>query len=143
MDRNALADRLVTYADTVVAFALVNGFAFVISLGDPEIRCSIAEVSGITFAINAVFPVVGTYALFWLRGYEARLRGNLRTKGAGEESEDSAGQPSVASDPEVEHFWSVLFRVRIGLIWLFAVVVIVGVYGATRDLTCDVAGVVG
>ena len=46
MNRQALADRTVVYSDTVVAFAVVNGFAFLISLADPDIRCSIAAVAG-------------------------------------------------------------------------------------------------
>ena len=145
MNRNALADRLVTYADTVVAFALVNGFAFVISLSDPEIRCSLAEVSGVAFALNAIFPIIGTYALFWLRGYELQLR---RDEDAPEpslagEDEGSVTKEGGNPDPIVEHIWTVLFRIKLGLVWLFALLVIIGVYGATKDLACEAGGLIG
>ncbi len=126
MDRPALADRLVTYSDTVVAFALVNGFAFLITLGEPDIRCSIADVSEIAFALNLLFPPAGTYALFWLQRYETLLR-------YGSEADEATAPPE---DELVSRFWRIAFFVRIGLIWLFGTIVIVGIYGATRDPRC-------
>lgn len=137
MNRQTLADRLVTYSDTVVAFALVNGFAFLITLGEPDIRCSISAVSQIAFAMNILFPVVGTYALIWLRRYERRLR-----SGPDGAEEDEDGEPSagvVTGDPLVDGFWNVMFRIRIALIWIFSVLVIVGIYGATLDANCSVS----
>lgn len=129
MTRQALADRIVVYSDTIVAFALVNGFAFLITLADPDIRCSIAAVAGVTFAVNACVPFVGTWALYWLRGFEARLRA---------EGEDE----TPAADPLVEAFTRRLFRVRLVLIWVFTAIVLLGIYGATQDVRCDgIAGV--
>ena len=125
MTRQALDDRLVTYSDTVVAFALVNGFAFLISLGEPDIRCSIANVSVVAFSLNVIVPVAGSYALFWLRAYQRALRADAEDEGEGAEP-----------DELVARFWRIAFGVRLGLIWLFAAIVIVGIFAATRDARC-------
>lgn len=153
MNRQVLADRIISYSDAIVAFALVNGFAFVISLGDPDIRCSIARVSGVAIAMNLIFPIASSYALVWLRDFERRLRGGANGEGesrgrdsgdrtAAAES-DSKIDPSRAvsnvADELVSRFWRIAFLVRIALIWFFAVVVIVGIVGATRDVHCVVS----
>ena len=121
MDRRALADRIVAYSDTVVAFCAVNGFAFLIALGEPDIRCSIAEVGAWVGTINLVVPLVSSFALRWLRRYELRLRMD-----DGEE----------ALDEVVEAFWRVLVPVRHGLVWFFAVLVLSGVVAAGFDPRC-------
>ncbi len=123
MTRQALDARIVTYSDTVVAFALVNGFAFLISLAEPDIRCSIANVSEVAFALNLIVPAAGSYALFWLRAYQRALRA---------EAEGDEAEP----DELVARFWRIAFRVRLGLVWLFAVVVLLGIFAATRDTRC-------
>lgn len=118
MTRQALSDRIETYSDTVVAFALVNGFAFLISLGEPDIRCSIANVSLVAYALNLIVPAAGSYALFWLRAYQRAL---------GAEAE---------ADELVARFWRIAFGVRLVLIWLFAALVILGIFAATWDTRC-------
>jgi hypothetical protein len=146
MDRQVLADRIVTYSDTVVAFALVNGFAFLITLGEPDIRCSIADVSYVAFAMNVLFPLVSTYALFWLRGYEQRLRAtpervsDAESNLAGGAAEAGVETP-IVEDELVSHFWRIAFSIRLVLIWLFGLIVIIGIYGATQDGRC--AGISG
>jgi hypothetical protein len=132
VERNVLADRIVTYSDTVVAFSLVNGFAFLITLGEPDIRCSIANVSTVAFVINLLFPLSATYAVYWLRGYEFRLRTEPR------EGVDGAEALRLEPDELVARFWRIAFVVRLTLIWIFAVVVIIGLYGATQDTRCVV-----
>lgn len=122
MTPQALAARLVVYSDTVTAFALVNGLAFLITLSDPDIRCSIAAVAWVAFAANTLVPAVSTWALFWLRGYQARLR---------QEAEEEEESPLVSA------FWRRLFVIRLVLIWTFSVVVLLGIFGATRDSRCD------
>ena len=128
MERHVLADRLVNYADAVVAFSLVNGFAFLISLGEPDIRCSIANVSAVAFTMNLFFPLLSSYVVFWLRGYELRLRAE---PAGGDDGPDEA-----KVDPLVSRFWRIAFAIRLILIWLFSGIVIVGIYGATLDERC-------
>ena len=132
MNRQALADRTVVYSDTVVAFAVVNGFAFLISLADPDIRCSIAAVAGVFLVANVVMPIVATWALFWLRDYETRLRAPV-------DPDDEEAESSTTGDPLVARFRSRLFSIRLVLIWVFAGIVIVGIYGATLDPSCNLA----
>lgn len=122
MDRKALADRLVTYSDTVVAFSLVNGLGFLIALGEPDIRCSMVRISPVVFAINVVFPLAASVAIVWLRRFERRLR------------ED---QPE---DELVTRFWRIASRVRLGLVWLFASFVLVGLTAAMSDPSCIGSG---
>lgn len=149
MNRQALADRIISYSDTLVAFAIVNGFAFVISLGEPDIRCSIANVSGVAFAINLIAPLVSTYGLVWLRRYEHRLRCDdagdtaaATDTGVTNDSadrcavSDSAAAIAIVDDELVSRFWRIAFALRVGLIWLFASIVILGIYGATLDSRC-------
>jgi hypothetical protein len=118
MDRHKLADRIVVYSDTVVAFSVVNGFAFLIALGEPDIRCSIARISWVIGGINLVFPILSTIALVWLRRMEERLR-------------DGESQ-----DPLVTYFWRIVVPLRLGLVWVFSVVVVGGIYAATLDTAC-------
>ena len=118
MDRHVLADRIVVYSDTVVAFSVVNGFAFLLALGEPDIRCSIANISGVIGGLNLAFPLLGTFALLWLRRTELRLREN--------ESEDEL----------VSKFWRIVVPLRIGFVWMFSIMVLVGVYAATFDTAC-------
>jgi hypothetical protein len=121
MDRQALADRILAYSDTVVAFCAVNGFAFLIALGEPDIRCSIAEVGGLIGAINLAVPIASSLALRWLRRFELRLR-----------TGDTAG----ARDEDVEAFWRVIVPVRHVLVWLFAALVLSGIVAAGLDARC-------
>ena len=118
MDRRALADRIVVYSDTVVAFSIVNGFAFLIALGEPDIRCSIAKISSVIGGLNLVFPIFCSLALIWLRRIELRLR----------EAEDK--------DELVAQFWRIVVPLRIGLVWIFSVMVLGGIYAATFDTAC-------
>lgn len=118
MDRHGLADRIVVYCDTVVAFSIVNGFAFLIALGEPDIRCSIARISGVVGTVNLVFPILSTAALVWLRRMEILLRGD-------------EGQDAL-----VTRFWKVVVPLRIGLVWAFSMIVLGGIYAATFDTAC-------
>ena len=118
MDRRVLADRIVVYSDTVVAFAVVNAFAFLIALGEPDIRCSIAKISSVVGGLNLAFLFFCTLALVWLRRIELRLR----------EAEEK--------DELVAQFWRIVVPLRIGLVWIFSVMVLGGVYAATFDTAC-------
>lgn len=73
MSPQTLADRFVYYADIVVAFAVVNSFAFVAALAEPDVRIAVSSqfffFGGVLF-----FAVLETAALFGLRRAELRLR---------------------------------------------------------------------
>ncbi len=118
MDRRGLADRIVVYSDTVVAFALVNGFAFLVALGEPDIRCSIAKIAPVVATLNLAVWVGCTFALVWLRRTEQALRD-------GEEE-----------DEMVADFSRIMRRLRMLLVWTFAVLVLAGIYAATFDERC-------
>lgn len=118
MRREALADRIVGYSDALVAFALVNGLAFIVALGEPDIRCSIAGIAIIVALLNAIFSIALTFLLVWLGRYEQRLRGD-----------DEA-------DELVLHFWNRLSALRFVLIWLFTAIVLFGIWAATQDPSC-------
>ena len=118
MDRPVLADRIVIYSDTVVAFSVVNAFAFLIALGEPDIRCSIAEISLVIGSINLIFPILCTVALVWLRRMEMRLR------------------DGETQDALVRHFWKIVVPLRVGLVWTFSIFVLGGIYAATFDTRC-------
>lgn len=118
MDRPVLADRIVIYSDTVVAFSVVNAFAFLIALGEPDIRCSIAEISLVIGSINLIFPILFTVALVWLRRMEMRLR------------------DGETQDALVRHFWKIVVPLRVGLVWTFSIFVLGGIYAATFDTRC-------
>lgn len=121
MNRIALADRIINYCDALAAFSLVNAFAFVVTLADPDIRCSIAAIAGMVMFANLVIPILITAGLVGLR----RLERSLRSAEEG--------------DPVVERFWRHAQIVRLSLVWVVASGVIVGVGAATRDSSCELA----
>jgi hypothetical protein len=118
MDRQSLADRIVVYSDTIVAFSFVNGFAFLIALGEPDIRCSIATVSLVIGTLNLAVPILSSVALAWLRRVEIRLR----------KDEDE--------DEIVAGFWRIVVPLRLGMVWTFSVLVLAGIFAATLDTRC-------
>ena len=127
MKREALADRIVTYSDALVAFSLVNGLAFLVALGEPDIRCSIAQISGITILGNLLFAAVVTLGLVALGRAERRFRAN---------SSDEEGGGTGEEDEEIDRFLRGIHRTRFVLIWFFMAIVLAGIFGATRDERC-------
>ena len=77
MKREAVADRIITYCDALMAFSLVNGFAFLVALAEPDIRCSIANIAVFMGGVTVISPLAASFALVWLRRYELRLRGGV------------------------------------------------------------------
>jgi hypothetical protein len=69
MQRGAVADRIVTYCDALVAFSLVNGLAFLVGLGEPDIRCSIAGIAVFVGVLSGSIPVASTLLIIWLRRF--------------------------------------------------------------------------
>ena len=93
-------------------------FAFLIALGEPDIRCSIAQIGWVVGGINLIFPILSSIALIWLRRMENRLR------------------DGVKQDDLVTYFWQIVVPLRIGLVWIFSLVVLGGIYAATFDTAC-------
>jgi hypothetical protein len=118
MQADALADRIINYCDAVAAFSLVNALAFVVTLAEPDIRCSMAAIAGPVIAGHFLISACLTGLLVWLRGFERSLR------------------PDAGNDERVQTFWRYAQRVRIGLVWFVAVFVSFGILGATLDPRC-------
>ncbi len=125
MRREAVADRIVNYCDALVAFSLVNGLAFLVALGEPEIRCSIAKIAGFVSILCGSIPIASTFLIFWLRRYEARLRAD------------------EAPDELIARFWDLVGVFRLGLIWFFAFVIWIGIWAATQDPACQTLAILG
>ena len=90
MTREALADRIINYSDALAAFSMVNALAFVVTLAEPDIRCSIAQIAWFVAGANLSIAVLATAGLVALRRAERALRGG-----------DFA-------DPDVARFWRVV-----------------------------------
>ena len=121
MTKDALADRIITYSDALVAFSLFNALAFIITLAEPDIRCSIASIVGPVIAANVLVAVAISIGLVALRRFQRSLR---------EEAEE---------DERVERFWRWVQAVRLGLVWLFVVLVVFGLWATTHDPACIVS----
>ena len=74
MDDRGMADRLVSYADGLVAASFVGMSALAMALGEPDIRCSIAQVTRMVAVSNLVTGAVVTGLLVQLRRWEFDLR---------------------------------------------------------------------
>jgi hypothetical protein len=107
MDPESLANRLVNYCDGVVAFSLLNSFAFLSALAEPDIRASIGG-QPLFFAGALVSALVETAILIALRRAELALRN-------GSES---------ALDLRVQRTLRTLRVARYALVWLGAVTTI-------------------
>ena len=119
MTREALADRLVNYADAVAAFAVVNSLAFLLALTETEIRCSLASVELLVIIGQILVGFVMTLAVISLRRVELRLR---------------ASDPSAPDD--VKRLLGRFYIVRIGVIWLSFAIVTPFVRMALSDSAC-------
>jgi hypothetical protein len=119
MTRDAIADRLVSYSDAIVAFGVVNSLAFLIALTERDVRCSLTDIQ-ITFWIAYfLFPTVLTGALIACRHAELRLR-----------SEPLNEDEEAARALRYFHF------ARIGIVWATVLVCIPLVRMALSD-ACD------
>ena len=123
MKREALADRCLNYADALVAYSLVNGLAFLVALGEPDLRCSIARISAFMITLNLSLPLASMFILRWLGRTEDRLR---RPPG-----DDEAG-----GDEDVDHVVGRFRMVRHVMVWLIAAMIVSGIVAATQDVTC-------
>ncbi len=118
MTREALADRIVSYCDALAAFSLVNALAFLITLADPDIRCSIAGIAAIVIGAIVMMSVLITGGLVALRRFERSLR------------------PPDSQDPAIERFWRNTQVLRLVVVWVVALLVTFGSWAATQDPAC-------
>ena len=119
MTREALADRLVTYADAIAAFSIVNGLAFLLAITEREVRCSLVDATTTVFVATLLSGAVLTAAVLFCRRVELRIRASL---GAG--------------DAELHALLRGFQIVRIVVIWL-SVLVTLSLAGTTlNDASC-------
>jgi hypothetical protein len=102
-DDRALADRLVNYADAVVALAVVGVSGLGIAVADPDARESVALAADWVAAANGAVGVLSTGLVLLLRSWESDLR------------RDS--QPS----PKVARYSRYLHVARLIIIWICAI----------------------
>ena len=76
-DNRALADRLVNYADAVVAVAFLGFSGIGLAIADPDTRSSLEHVTHWIIAFNGLLGVVFSLLIRVLRGWEQDLRENL------------------------------------------------------------------
>ena len=120
MTRGALADRLITFCDALAAFSLVNALAFLVTLGEPDVRCSIAGIATFIILANLLIAAVLSAGLVLLRRFERTLRA------------------PTEPDPAVERFWSWAQAFRLVLVWGAAFLVVFGVWAGAQDPVCAV-----
>ena len=120
MTREALADRLVNYADAVAAFAVVNALAFLVALTETEVRCSLAHLLWLVVTGQIAVGLVMTLAIVALRRVELRLRGS------------DAPPPA-----DIQQLLRSFFIVRIGVVWLSVAVTAPLVRMALSDPICS------
>ena len=74
MSPEALADRLVNYADAVAAFSVVNSIAFVVTLTEGDIRCSISHLMWLVVGGQISFSLIVSMGVVFLRHLECSVR---------------------------------------------------------------------
>ncbi len=118
MDDRALADRLVSYADALVAVSFVGMSGLSIALADPDVRCSIADGLVPIMAGNVIFASVVSYLLRTLRKWETDLRADspLSTKAA--------------------DYSRRLYSGRFVVVWFSAIAAVSALAAVTRDPSC-------
>jgi hypothetical protein len=99
----ALADRLISYADAIVALGVVGVSGLGLAVADPEIRTDIARAADWMILSNILSGAVISGLLTLLRSWELDLR---------------SGAPVPA---KVQKYSRRLHIARIGVIWLAAV----------------------
>ena len=119
MDDRSFADRLVTYADALVAVSFVGSSGLSLALTDPESRCSLVTTAGAVSIGNLIFAGIVSVLLITLRRWELDLRTGT-----------SASKKSTTYSRR-------LHVARLVVIWFSAIATVVFLLAANRDPTCD------
>jgi len=119
MTREALADRLVNYADAVAAFAVVNALAFLVAITETEVRCSLAHLLWLVVTGQIVVGLAMTGAVVALRRIELRLRAS-----------------DAPAPDDIQQLLHTFFIVRLGVVWLSVAVTAPLVRMALSDPAC-------
>lgn len=119
MDDHSLADRLMTYADALVAVSFVGSSGMCVGLMNPESRCSLISAFRAVSVGNLIFTVIVSVLLIILRRWESDLL---------------AG---TSSSKKARTYSRRLHVARLAVIWLSAISVVVFLMvAATGDPTC-------
>jgi hypothetical protein len=118
LTNETLADRIITYCDALAAFSLVNALAFVITLAESDIRCSIAYIALPVMLGNLFVAAAVTVGLVLLRRFEQSLRA------------------PGSQDPRVVRFWRLVQGLRVALVWGVLALELIGLHAATLDPSC-------
>ncbi len=100
--RETIAERLANYADAAAAFSAVNSLAFVVTLTQPEVRCTLANVKWITVSGTTLQSLGIALVVVMLRRAEIHVRAN-----------------SSPMTPDVEWFLRAFFLARLAVIGIF------------------------
>lgn len=118
MDDRALADRLVNYADALVAVSFVGMSGLSIALADPDVRCSLTRGVTPVAVANLVSAAVVSLLLVILKGWESDLR--------------SPTPPS----PKSARYSRRLHIARFIIVWISAATAVATLVAATGDPAC-------
>ena len=120
MTRDTLIDRLVSYADAVAAFAVVNSLAFLLALTETEVRCSLAHLLWLVVTGQIVVGLAMTGSVVALRRVELRLRA-----------------PDAPIPVDIQRLLRNLYLARITVIWLSVAAIVPVVRMALSDPVCS------
>ena len=102
-EERALADRLVSYADAIVALSVIGASGLGLAIADPDARESIARGANYIIAVNVITGFVVSSLIVVLRKWEADLRADL--------------EPA----PKARKYSRYLHRARLVVVWLAVV----------------------
>lgn len=119
MNHEALADRLVNYADAAAAFTVVNAIAFLVALTETDIRCSLADTKSVVVAGQVASSVLVAVAVTMLRRAELRVRASTQVP------------------PDIARYLRNFFIVRLVVVALTTAFTVTSALGALTDPTCQ------
>ncbi len=122
MTRDDIADRLINYADAAAAFSAVNAVAFLVALAQPEVRCTLVTVKWLAVTGQLFQSFAVAFVVVMLRRREVEMR-----------------RPCPAT-PDVERFLRGFFFGRLGVVGIFTLFTIAGLWFALAGPTCGSAG---